>query len=112
MSDAMATVAEMGASVSIQMQGAAALVLVAGFGTNSFSGSVNGSHIDAAIIGSVTTTRGGCMYTSNGNLAADLSANTLTGGITYTPQTNNHADCATMGVTGCTSQQSFTLTWL
>jgi hypothetical protein len=109
MSNAMATVAQMGASVSIQVQGAAGLLLLAGFGTNSFSGSVIGSHIEATIIGSVTATRGGCMYTSNGNLAADLSADTLTGTITYTPQTNNHADCATMGVTGCSSQQTFTL---
>src|SRR5690348_12932152 len=60
-SNAMATVGQMGANVSIQVQGAAAVLLVVGFGTNSFAGTVSGSHIDATIIGSVTTTRGGCM---------------------------------------------------
>jgi hypothetical protein len=109
MSQAMATVAQTGANVSIQVGGAAGFLLVAGFGTNSFSGSVAGAHIDAAIIGSVMAMRGGCMYTSNGHLAADLSGNALTGTITYAPQTNNHADCTTMGVTGCSSRQDFAL---
>jgi hypothetical protein len=110
MNDAMATVAQSGSSASIQVQGAAGLLLVAGFGTNSFSGSVNGSHINATIIGSVSTTRGGCIYTSNGALAGDLNGNTLSGSIVYTPQTNGHADCASMQVAGCNSQQSFSLT--
>jgi hypothetical protein len=95
--------------VSIQVQGAAGLLLTAGFGTNSFAGTVNGGHIDAAIIGSVQSTRGGCMYTMNGNLAADLAGNTLTGSIVYSPQTNGHADCTSMQVTGCRSQQTFAL---
>ena len=109
-SNAMATVAQTGANVSIQVQGAAGLLLQAGFGTNSFAGTVSASHIDAAIIGSVSTTRGGCMYTSNGTLSGDLSGNTLMGTIVYTPQTNNHADCTSMQVTGCSSQQTFSLT--
>jgi hypothetical protein len=108
-SNAMATVAQSGTSVSIQVQGAAGLLLVAGFGTNSFSGTVSGSHIDATIIGSITATRGGCMYTSNGNLVGDLNGDTLTGAITYIPQTNGHADCTTMAVTGCSSLQTFVL---
>jgi hypothetical protein len=109
MNDAMVTVAQMGSSVSIQVKGAAGLLLTAGFGTNSFAGTVTGSHIDASIIGSVSATRGGCVNTSNGSLAADLAANTLSGTIVYTPQTNGHADCATMMVNGCSSQQSFAL---
>jgi len=109
MSDAMVTVGQTGSNVTINVGGAAGLLLTAGFGTNSFTGTVSGSHIDAAIIGTVSTTRGGCMYTSNGTLAADLNANTLTGAIVYTPQTNGHADCTTMQVTGCSSRQTFAL---
>jgi hypothetical protein len=109
MSDAMATVAQTGGDVSIRVQGAAGLLLALGFGTNTFAGTVSGSHIDAVIIGSNQATRGGCVYTSNGHLTADLSGNMLTGSIVYTPQTNGHADCDTMQVTGCTSQQTFVL---
>jgi hypothetical protein len=109
-SDAMATVGQTGANVTLQVNGAAGLLLTAGFGTNSFSGTVSGSHIDASIIGTVSTTRGGCVYTSNGTLAADLAGNTLAGAIVYTPQTNGHADCATMSVTGCSSRQTFSMT--
>jgi len=108
-SDAMVTVAQTGSSVSIQVQGGAGIALTLGFGTNSFSGTVSGSHIDAGIIGSVPTTRGGCVSTSNGTLSADLATNTLTGTIVYTPQTNGHADCATLLVNGCSSQQTFAL---
>ena len=108
--NAMVTVAQMGASVSIPVQGAAGLSLLAGFGTNSFAGTVTGAHIDASIIGSVSNTRGGCVYTTNGMLAADLNGDTLSGSITYTPQTNGHADCTTMQVAGCSSQQTFSLT--
>src|SRR3954451_15024074 len=101
--DAVVTVAQTGSNVSIQVKGAAGLLLQAGFGTNSFAGAVNGTHVEAAIIGSVSAARGGCMYTSNGSLSADLDGNTLAGSITYTPQTNNHADCTSMQVTGCSS---------
>lgn len=110
MSDAMATVGQTGSNVTLQVNGPAGLLLTLGFGTNSFAGTASGSHIDASIIGTVTTTRGGCMYTSNGTLAADLAGNTLTGAILYTPQTNGHADCTTMQVMGCSSQQTFSMT--
>src|SRR5690349_7643668 len=50
MSNAMATVAQTGANVSIRVDGAAGFLLSAGFGTNSFAGTVSGSHVDASII--------------------------------------------------------------
>jgi hypothetical protein len=109
MNNAMASVVQTGSAVSIHVNGAAGLFLTAGFGTNAFDGTVNGRHIDALIQGSVQSTRGGCVYTMNGNLAADLDGNTLTGSIVYSPQTNNNADCTSMQVTGCRSQQTFSL---
>jgi hypothetical protein len=109
MNIAMVTIGQMGASVTIQVNGAAGVLLTAGFGTNSFAGTVNGTHIDAHIIGTVQTTRGGCMYTSNGQLAGDLAGDILTGDIVYTPQTNGHPDCTSMFVTGCSSKQTFGL---
>jgi hypothetical protein len=108
-SDATATIAQSGSNVTIPVQGAAGLLLTAGFGTNSFAGTVSGSHIEASVVGIVQTTLGGCVYTTNGTLAADLNANTLTGAIVYTPETKGNVDCATMQVTGCNRQQTFTL---
>ena len=108
-SNADVTVAQTGSSVSLQVQGAAGLLLQLGFGTNAFSGSVSGGHIDATIIGSVSSTAGGCQYTFDGNLSGDLVGNTLSGTITYTPKTNGNADCTAMGITGCSRVQSFTM---
>jgi hypothetical protein len=109
-SDADVTIAQNGMNVSIQVQGAAGLLLQLGFGTNAFTGSVSANHISAAIIGSVQSTAGGCQYTFDGNLSANISGNTLSGTITYTPKTNGHADCGTMNVNGCSRVQSFTMT--
>jgi hypothetical protein len=108
-SNADVTVAQTGSSVSIQVQGAAGLLLQIGFGTNAFTGSVTGGHIDAMIIGSVQSAAGACQYTFDGNLKATLAANTLSGTITYTPKTNSNVDCTTMGITGCSRVQSFTM---
>jgi hypothetical protein len=104
------TIAQTGANVSIQVMGAAGLLLQLGFGTNAFTGSVRGNHIDALIIGSVQATAGGCQYSFNGSLSANVSGNTLSGSITYTPKTNGHADCDSMSITGCSRTQSFTMT--
>lgn len=109
-SDANVTIAQTGSNLSIQVKGAAGLLLQIGFGTNAFTGSVSGNHIDALIIGSVQATAGGCQYTFDGNLSANVSGDTLTGTITYTPKTNNNADCNTMSITGCSRVQSFTMT--
>jgi hypothetical protein len=109
-SDASAMIAQTGTNVSIQVQGAAGVLLQLGFGTNAFSGTVSGGHIDALIIGSQQATAGGCQYTFNGNLSANVSGDALTGSITYTPKTNDNADCTTMSITGCSRAQSFTMT--
>ena len=108
-SNADVTVAQTGSSVSIQVQGAAGLLLQLGFGTNAFAGTVSGGHIDAMIIGSVSSTAGACQYTFDGTLIGNLAGNTLSGTITYTPKTNGNADCTTMNITGCSRVQSFTM---
>jgi hypothetical protein len=107
--DAQATVAQTAGDVSIQVKGGVGVLLQLGFGTNSFSGSLSGTHIDAHIIGSTQATAGTCQYTFNGGLTADLSGDTLNGTITYTPKTNNDADCSTMNIAGCSRVQNFSL---
>jgi hypothetical protein len=107
MNIAMVTIEQTGPNITIQLNGPASPLLMARFGTNSFAGAVSGTHMAATIIGTVQVTSGGCVYTSNGDLAADLGGDILTGNIIYTPQTNGHLDCTTMRVTGCSSKQTF-----
>jgi hypothetical protein len=104
---AMVSVGQMQASVTIQVDGTVGSMLQARLGTNSFAGVLTGNHINAIITGTVESTLGGCVFTSNGELAADLGGNILSGVIIYTPQTNGHADCASMQVTGCIAKQTF-----
>jgi hypothetical protein len=110
MSTATITIGQMGTNITIQVDGTTSPSLQAIFGTNSFAGIVRGKHIEASITGTAQTTLGGCVYTSNGELAADLGGETLSGDVIYTPQTNGHADCTSMQVTGCNSRQTFGFT--
>ena len=104
------TIAQMEANVTMGVDGLTSPPLQAVFGTNSFAGSVIENHIDATITGTVPATLGNCMYTLNGELAANLGGDILTGNIIYTPQTNGHADCKSMLVTGCIGKQTFGFT--
>jgi hypothetical protein len=110
MSNVVLTIDQMGANVTLVVDGLTSPSLQAIFGTNSFAGTVIENHIRATITGMVPATLGGCMYTLNGELAANLGGNILTGNIIYTPQTNGHADCRSMQVTGCISKQTFGFT--
>jgi hypothetical protein len=106
MSSATVTIVQIGANVTLQMGAFAGDTLETIFGTNVFSGTVSGNHIAATLIGTVRATSGGCIFTTNGDLAANLGGSALSGDIIYTPQTNGHPDCAAI-VTGCSSHQTF-----
>ena len=106
-----ANLVQSGSDVQFQMQGGSALAFLIAFGSASFSGKANGSHVDAAIVGSVPVMTGACSYTWKGTLAGDLEVDTLNGTLTYTPNiTMAHADCDTMKVTGCSRGASFRYT--
>jgi hypothetical protein len=109
-SDVQVNAVQSGPDISLRLQGGAGLFVTLLLGSDSFNGSVSGTHIDAILIGTTNTTAMGCVYHWVGHLAADLSGNTLTGAITYTPETNGNADCTTQNITGCTRQQTFALT--
>jgi hypothetical protein len=98
------------ASVTIEVDGATGVLLEETFGTHSFKGLVSGRHIGATTVGGAQVTRGGCVFTLNGELSADLAGNILTGVIIYTPQTNGHADCRSLQVAGCNLKQTFGFT--
>lgn len=109
--DGEANLVQSGSDVTFQMQGGTALAFLVAFGSASFSGKAIGSHVDAAIVGSVPAMTGACSYTWKGTLAGDLKGDTLNGTLTYTPNiTMPHADCDTMKVTGCSRVASFAYT--
>jgi len=97
-----------GSDIQFQAQGDTRLVFLIVFGSDSFTGKADGSHVDAVIVGSVTNMQGACSYTWKGTIAANLKGDTLSGRLTYTPTTNNHVDCDTLKVTGCTRVTDFT----
>jgi hypothetical protein len=105
--DATMTIGQMNANVTVQVGGLAGSMLQAILGTSSFTGVLIENHINADLTGTVESTRGGCVYTSNAELGADLGGDILTGVIIYTPQTNGHADCATLQVNDCSGKQTF-----
>jgi hypothetical protein len=111
MADGQANLVQSGSDVQFQMQGATGLAFYLAFGSGSFSGKATGSHVDGAIVGSVTVTTGACSYTWKGTLAGDLTGDTLNGTLTYTPNiVMPNADCDTMKVTGCSRVASFSYT--
>jgi len=110
MAEGAVNLVQSGNDVQFQTQGATSLAFLATFGSASFTGQVAGSHVEAAIVGSVSNTQGACAYTWKGTISADLAGNSLNGTLTYAPNTNGHADCDTQKVTGCTRATNFSYT--
>jgi hypothetical protein len=109
------TVGEMtsGVSVVITQNGASALAEVQGiaggylnfaFGSNTFSGTVDGDELDLALSGTRPQTSGNCTYTYDGRIQATLTGNALNGTLSYVSNGNDNTDCAAIV---CTSTQEF-----
>ena len=93
--------------VQFQAQGQTGLAFLFAFGSASFSGKVDGDHVEAVIVGSPMFTQGECSYAWKGKLSANLDGDTLTGSLNYTPDANGHADCSTYKVIGCSRSLTF-----
>lgn len=103
--DVTVDVSQNGAAASADVKGLAAAALDFVLGGHVFTGSVDGSHLDATIVGNRGGTMGACAYTIDATLDADLTGNTLNGTVLYQAKTNGAADCGAL--TGCTSRQEF-----
>ncbi len=86
----------------------ATLVFAGAAGNLSFNGTVNGSHIDALLIGSAENTYMDCTYQLDWNLSADVANNTLTGTVVQSPK-NVSATCTAQKITGCSWMYTFAL---
>src|SRR5678816_3115768 len=83
-----------GTNAQIQVQGAAALILLTYEGTDTFQGTVSGNTFTSEYIGSKTQQEGACSYTVNVEVSASLdSNNVISGTIKLTPVTNHDASC-------------------
>jgi hypothetical protein len=79
--------------ITAQVKGAAAILLVLFFGSDTFNGTLTGNNLDFIMKGTVQGTLGGCTFTRDARLVATLEKDTLLGTMTYTYVTNKAADC-------------------
>ena len=80
------------ANLVVQVEGAAALLVFAVTGSARFTGEVDGSNMEATIVGTLPITEGACTYTVTATIDATISGDTLTGTIRYTTPTSD-PDC-------------------
>jgi hypothetical protein len=104
-SGVMVDISQNGDAMSADVQGLGGAALDFVLGGHVFTGDVDGTHLDATIVGTKGNTMNACAYTYDAGFAADLTGNTLNGTVIYRARTNAAADCGTL--TGCSSRQDF-----
>ncbi len=97
-------VTQNGGAAVAEVQGGAAFVLNVALGGSTFSGDVDGNHVDMTIEGTRPNTTGNCTYTYDARMTANLVGDALMGTIAYTAAHNGHTDCAAIE---CVSNQDF-----
>lgn len=102
---ATATVMQEGSNVTLNVDGLAAVALVALLGTNQFQGKVDGDDVTLTATGTAAMNNGNCAYTYNSTVDASMDGDTLKGRIDYRAATNGGSDCGTR--TDCRSFQDF-----
>lgn len=98
-------VTQQGGSAVADVMGGTKALLDFWLGDHSFSGSVDGDHLDLKLTGTKSQTTGNCTWTVDAILDAYLSGDILSGRINYTGNGNNNTDCA--AVNGCVTFQDF-----
>lgn len=102
-----------GVEVVITQNGTAAIAEVKGiaggylsfaFGSNSFSGDVDGDELNLFLTGTNPKTTGNCTFTYDGRIDATLTGDALQGTLSYVSNTNTASDCAAVM---CISKQDF-----
>lgn len=92
-------------AVTATVNGGAGVVLDLVLGSRVYTGSVDGDHLVLEIFGTRSLMMGGCTYTINSVIDAELSGDALTGRIDYRSATNGSPDCGALE--GCLSFQEF-----
>jgi hypothetical protein len=81
------------ADVSAELGGVAGGYVQLVLGLRTFTGTVDGDHIDMTLHGTRSYTEGGCTYTIIATADADVNGDFMTGTIVYSLATNHAADC-------------------
>jgi hypothetical protein len=97
-------VTQSGSTATATVSGVAGDYLNLVLGSDSFSGSVDGSSLDLTLTGTRALSQGNCAYTYNATLMAELADNSLSGSVDYTADTNNGSDCGAL--VGCITTQN------
>jgi len=87
-----------------EVQGGAGALLDFAFGSNTFSGDVDGDKLHLFLAGTRPQTSGNCTYTYDGRIRATLVGDALNGSLTYSSNGNDNTDCAAIV---CDSVQDF-----
>jgi hypothetical protein len=90
-------------SVSATVMGLAGGALSLAFGSNVFTGTIDGNNLDLTLTGNVGQNMGNCAYTRNAEIVGSYANNSITGSVRYTNVDNGNSDC----LKGCISLQDF-----
>jgi hypothetical protein len=99
------TITQDGTDATAIVEGLVGAYLMAGLGSRTFTGNVDGTDLDLDLIGTNPQTTGNCTFTYNALLDGSIDGDVITGTITYTAATNDQTDCAPLE--GCESIQAF-----
>jgi len=91
--------------VQLDIGGAGGTLLDVGLGSSIFNGTVGGSTVTAALIGSTRANQGMCSYTITIDLDANVNGDFMEGELSWRPVTNMHPDCGVLEM--CRNIQSF-----
>jgi hypothetical protein len=94
-----------GESAIASVEGATKGVLDFWLGDHSFSGNVDGDHLDLTLVGTRSRMTGNCTWTVDAVLDATLDGDIIKGRLNYTGNGNSNTDCA--AITGCVTYQDF-----
>jgi len=99
------TITQDGSSATATVGAGAGVALDLVLGGHVFVGTVDGNHLDLEIIGTRSTTTGGCTFTLTANVNATVTGDNIAGTLDYTTATNHSPDCGTKEA--CHSVQNF-----
>jgi hypothetical protein len=99
------TISQTDDSVTAEVGGAAGALLELWLGSNNYTGSVDGNHLELELEGENNMTMGTCDYHYISIIDADLDGDVLEGEIRYETVTDGTPDCGELE--GCSSVQAF-----
>ncbi|HJK99024.1 MAG TPA: hypothetical protein RMF84_17510 [Polyangiaceae bacterium LLY-WYZ-14_1] len=101
---------QQGEALEVRVDGLAGFLLSLGFGGDPvLTGTVEGDAFVASFVGNRSFTEGGCTWTIQATVDAEVTPEGgFLGDLVYTPRTNGHPDCAVLPVSDCRSVQRLT----